>query len=99
MNPHVTKSVQEILNIFHPDKIMDLYNDFVLLFEMCNTSEDDEQELQSMCQDDINLLRLVRTAYALSIIAEKHGYDLRKVADRHPKFYQLCDSIADKQGL
>lgn len=98
MNPHVTKSVQDILKIFHPDKLMELYQDFVLLFEMWNTTPEEEKEIQDFCEDDINLLRLIRTAYALSILAEKHGYDLRKVVDRHPKFYKLCESIASKEG-
>lgn len=94
MNPHVTKSVDEILKIFHPDKLMELYNDFVRLFDTWNTSPEDDEELQKHCSDKLDLLRLIRTAYALSILAENHARDLRKLVDRHPKFYSICESIS-----
>ncbi len=94
MNPHVTKSVDEILKIFHPDKLMDLYDDFVRLFDTWNTSPEEDEELQEHCKDQLDHIRLIRTAYALSILAEKHARDLRKLVDRHPKFYAICDNIS-----
>ncbi len=93
MNPHVTKSVNEILKIFNPDKLMLLYEDFVRLFDTWNTSPEEDEELQQLCEDNLDHLRLIRTAYALSILAENHARDLRKLVDRHPKFYTICESI------
>lgn len=93
MNSHVTKTVDEILKIFHPNKLMQLYDDFVRLYETWNTDAEQDAELQKHCDAELDLLRLIRTAYALSILAENHARDLRKLIDRHPKFYAICESI------
>lgn len=96
MNPHATKTVDEILKIFHPDKLIELYDDFVRLFDTWNINAEEDEELQKHCSDNLDLIRLIRTAYALSIIAENHSRDFRKIVDRHPKFYMICDNITDQ---
>src|SRR5438046_2154652 len=98
MSDHLTEAVDAILKIFGPEKMMLFYADFVRLFEMWNTTEDDEAFLQQQCDSELNQLRLIRTAYALSILAENHARDLRKIVDRHPKFHVICENIAVEES-
>lgn len=75
---------------------MQLYDDFVRVFDTWNSNPEQDEELQRYCKDKLDLLRLIRTAYALSILAENHARDLKKLVDRHPKFHTICDNISDK---
>lgn len=98
MSDHLTKSVDGILKLFGPEKMMQLYEDFVRLFEMWNTTSQEESEMQEVCDSNLDQLRLIRSAYALSILAENHCRDLRKIVDRYPKFNVICENIAKNEG-
>ena len=94
MSDHLTKSVDGILKLFGPEKMMSLYHDFVRLFEMWNTTQQEESEMQELCHSELDQIRLIRTAYALSILAENHSRDLKRIVDRFPKFNVICEDIA-----
>lgn len=97
MTDYLNNSVDGILKLFGPEKMMHLYEDFVRLFEMWNTTPQEECEIQEQCHSELNQLRLIRSAYAISMLAEHHSRDLKRIVDRYPKFNEVCEKIAQQE--
>lgn len=94
MSDHLNKSVEGILKLYGTDKMMQLYEDFYRIFEMWSTAPHEEAEMQELCDSNLDQLRLIRSAYALSMLAQHHYRDLRRIVDRYPNFYIVCENIA-----
>ena len=97
MSDHLNQSVDGILKLYGPEKMMQLYEDFVRLFEMWNTTPQEETEMQELCHSNLDQLRLIRSAYALSLLAENHVRDFKRIVDRYPKFHIICENIAKEE--
>jgi len=93
VSDYLTDSVDGILKLFGPEKMMSLYDDFVRIFEMWNSTPEQDSELQEQCDSSLDRIRLIRSAYALSILAENHSRDLKRIVDRYPKFNVICENI------
>lgn len=90
---HVSKMTSGILNLFLPEQMEQLIIDLHNLTELWEITEEEEKQLQGLVNEELDRLRLIRSAYMLSKLACNHAQALRKINDRFPSYWKICDDV------
>lgn len=85
-----------ILNLFPPETMTCFLEEVNSLTELWGLEEEEERELSQSITDDLNHLRLIRTAYVMSKLASVYCPLLKRINERYPKFWEICDEIKRK---
>ena len=93
------KSIEEQLNKFIQEFdfhfLSQIFNDLNEIFELYDVTEDNDWvEKQISEKDDLKTIRLIRTAYLLSKLAENHAGRLCTIKSQYPKLYQRLEKYS-----
>jgi hypothetical protein len=89
--------IKSILGIYGANELISLIEDTYELFELYNIDEQDDWIREEVGEEKTRDIRLIRTAYLLSRLAEHHGEFLKKIVKHAPKFYIKAESLAKQE--
>lgn len=78
----IEQQINDFLGIFQADEIVSFIKDSFPLFQLYDVDETDDWLRDSVGEDDKNVVRLVRTVYIVSKIADNHSGILATIRAR-----------------
>ena len=88
------EEVNGILEIFGPDQLLEFLKIGWELYDLYGRDEDGDW-VEEIVGDDVDHVRLARTAYLLSALAEKTHKPFSKIHRQHPDFYLKAERLAN----
>lgn len=95
----VNDKVIGILELFGPDRLMEFLTVVQELFALYDVDEAEDWVASKVGEENAREVRLARTAYLLSIIADMHGKYFQKIQRRFPNFYKDAEKIERQVAL
>lgn len=90
--------VNGILKIFGPDQLTDLLRTTWELYDLYGRDEDGDWVEDAVGIENVDEVRLARTAYILSALADHNAKLFDKINKRYPGFYKLAEKLAVQQS-
>lgn len=91
------EAVNGILRIFGPDELTNLLRTTWELYDLYGRDEDGDWVEDAVGIENVDEVRLSRTAYILSSLAEQNAKLFDKINKRYPGFHKLAEKIAEQQ--
>lgn len=89
--------VNGILRIFGPDQLTDLLRTTWELYDLYGRDEEGDWVEDAVGIENVDEVRLSRTAYILSSLADQNAKLFDKINKRYPGFYKLAEKLAEQQ--
>lgn len=89
----LSNQVNGILSLFGPDKLMQFLSDAWELYDLYGRDEDGDWVYDEV-GDDVDHVRLARTAYLLSRLADKSHKSFAKIHRQYPDFHMQAEKVA-----
>ena len=90
------EEIEDFLEFWGADGLYDFMNQLMPLFDMYNVSEDADWLSQLVGKDNVTNIRLIRTAYIMSKIADTNS---AKLCTANIKFKNLWLKIEEAAGV
>lgn len=100
MKKHKTLEIEinEFLQVWGLEQLQQFINDIIPLFDLYNVEEDDDWVKDQVGAENTTNVRLIRTVYLISKIAEHHSSALCKIKIDHRKIWERLESIEAENG-
>jgi len=79
LNRTVEEEINDFLNVYGPATFKLFLKDVEPLYDLYNSVEDEEWIEECEGVDDVNDIRLIRSVYLMSKVADLHALDLSKM--------------------
>lgn len=89
------QDAEKILEQFGPNELYNFLQDTYKLFELYNVEPGDDWVERAIKADDVQGVRLARTAVLLSVIADEHASALSWIARKYPKFWHKALNLKE----
>ncbi len=86
--------VNGILSLFGPDHLQDIMTQMWELYDLYGRDEEGDWVADAVGEGNVREVRLARTAYVLSAIADAHSKALGKIKSRFPGFHKQAEKLA-----
>lgn len=90
--------INEFLQVWGLEQLQQFINDIIPLFDLYNVEEDDDWVKDQVGAENTTNVRLIRTVYLISKIAEHHSSALCKIKIDHRKIWERLESIEAENG-
>jgi len=87
----IETEINEFLNYFDCEKCTNFLRDIIPLFELYDVDEEDDWVRKKVGDEDMLNVRLIRTVYLMSIIAENHGPVLVGIRSKFRNMWQRME--------
>ena len=94
-NKDLEGQANSILRLFGPKEMDLLYHEMVDFLYIWDSCEHTDKLMQAHLTTDLDQLRLLRTAIALSRIADMYSRTFDKISKRFPNFWKRCEQVAE----
>lgn len=94
-NDDLETQANAILRLFGPKEMTELYDEMVDFMYIWEGGEHEDKVLQEQVSTSLDKLRLLRTAIALSRLADLYSRKFDKIARKFPNFWKRCDRVAE----
>lgn len=84
------KDINGFLEDFDITKLLDIIEDIMPLCELYNISDKDDW-VKNLIGDDHRHIRILRTVYLISRIAERHGGKMAIMRMKHPRLFEKME--------
>jgi len=84
-----------ILRLFGPKEIDLLYHEMVDFLYIWDSCDHTDKLMQDELTTDLDHLRLLRTAIAMSRIADMYSRTFDKISRKFPNFWKKCEQVAE----
>lgn len=89
-----TEKAEGILRIFDQPQLMEFLSDAWELFQLYDFTEEQDEQLNNQLLGELREVRLIKTAIALSRLADNNAKRFKKITSRYPGFASQCEDIA-----
>lgn len=83
--------INEFLNYFDCQKLTAFLRDIIPLFELYDVEDEDDWVKEAVGEDNERNVRLIRTVYLMSKIAENHAGVLASIKINYKNFWQRLE--------
>ncbi len=87
----IEKQLNDLLELWGKDEMTSFLRDIIPLFELYNINEEDDWVREAVGQEDEINIRLIRTLYLISKIADNHSGRLCAIKIKHPKLWKKME--------
>lgn len=84
---------------FTGEKMVQLFRDFLPLFEMFDVEDETDWGTDLVGKDNEMTVRLIRAAYLISILAERHAGTLALIKAKHKNLYKRLETAANEPTI
>ena len=91
----IEEEINEALNIIGCKGIISFLRDIIPMFELYDISDESDWVRDQVGEEDERNVRLIRTVYLMSRIAETHTSMLLNLKTRHPKLWEKIRKQVD----
>ena len=95
-NKDLEGQANSILRLFGPKEMDLLYHEMVDFLYIWDCCEHTDKLMQEELTSNLDQLRLLRTAIAISRIADMYNRTFTKIAKRFPNFWKRCEQVAEE---
>lgn len=95
MNKNIEKEINEFLEYWDSEQMCAFLRDIIPLFELYDVEEEDDWVEDAVGKEDKKTIRLIRTVYLISRIAEFHAGKLSSIRVNFKDLYRKME----KYGL
>jgi len=81
------QEINEFLDYFNCEKMIKFLKDIIPLFELYDVEDEDDWVKDAVGEEDERNVRLIRTVYLMSKIAENHSGSLAMIRSRFPNMW------------
>lgn len=85
--------INKFLNVYGADKLQSFLADVIPLFELYDVDDSNDWVKDAVGESDERNVRLIRTVYLLSKIANNHSLALTQINSRFKGLYKRMESI------
>jgi hypothetical protein len=89
----IEQEINEFLEYFDCKKLTEFLSDIIPLFELYNVDEENDWVKNAVGEEAERNVRLIRTVYLMSRIAENHSGCLATIKANHKKIWQRLENI------
>lgn len=93
MKKNIEHELNEFLEEWDVQKLVAFLKDIMPLCELYNVSEDDDWVKDIVGEDGHKDIRLLRTMYLMSKIAENHSGKLAILRSKFPRLYERMEKV------
>lgn len=93
MKKNIEHELNEFLEEWDVQKLVAFLKDIMPLCELYNVSEDDDWVKDIVGEDGHKDIRLLRTMYLMSKIAENHSGKLATLRSKFPRLYERMEKV------
>lgn len=90
--------INEFLNYFDCQKLTNFLRDIIPLFELYDVEDEDDWVKNSVGEENERNVRLIRTVYLMSKIAENHAGTLASLKMNHKDLSRRLEKEKPNQG-
>lgn len=90
------EEMSKIMGIYNCDKFIQLIEDIYEIILLYDVDEDVDWVKDKVGEEDLRDVRIARTAYLLSRLADHHANHLKKVHRAAPGFWHRAEKISQK---
>ncbi len=91
MKTKIDQEIEDFLNTWGTDKILEFLKDIVPVFELYDVDEQNDWVIEAVGEGNEQTIRLIRTAYLLSKIAEKHAKHMSRMNLKHRSLWRKME--------
>ncbi len=84
----VEEEIDQFLTYFDGDKIIKFLYDVIPLFELYDVEDEDDWVRDAVGEEDERNVRIIRTVYIMSKIADNHAGILSTLRLNHPRLWK-----------
>lgn len=84
---NLEQEINEFLDYFNCEKMIKFLKDIIPLFELYDVEDEDDWVKDAVGEEDERNVRLIRTVYLMSKIAENHSGSLAMIRSRFPNIW------------
>ena len=92
----IEEEIEKFLEIWDVKQIVSFLNDIIPLFTLYDVDENDDWLEKIVKKEDLNNVRLIRTVYLLSKIAENHSGKMSSIKIHHRNIHKRLEEIANE---
>lgn len=93
---NVEEEINEFLEDLRNKAIYAFVQDMYPLFDLYNVDKDDDWAEKIVGKEDMHNVRLIRTVYLMSKIAELHAGKLAMLSCKYPKLWKRLEKMVEK---
>lgn len=87
----IETEINEFLNYFNCERLIKFLKDIIPLFELYDVEDEDDWVKDAVGEEDTQNVRLIRTVYLMSRIAENHSGALATVRSKFPDMWRKIE--------
>lgn len=87
----IETEINEFLDYFNCEKLIKFLKDIIPLFELYDVEDEDDWVKDAVGEEDERNVRLIRTVYLMSRIAENHSGSLAMIRSRFPDMWRKME--------
>lgn len=87
----IETEINEFLNYFDCQKLTSFLRDIIPLFELYDVEDEDDWVKEAVGEENERNVRLIRTVYLMSKIAENHSGTFASLKIRHKDLWQRLE--------
>ncbi len=100
MKPKTIESeINEFLDLWDCAALVSFLKDIIPLFELYDVEDEDDWVKNAVGEGDTRNVRLIRTVYLVSRIAEFHAGKLCTIKAKHPQLWKRLEKTANQIGF
>lgn len=92
---NIQDEINEFLQIWTHKELVSLLKDLLPLWELYDVDENDDWLKDLVGEENEQNVRIIRTVYLISIIAERHSGSLSLIKLRHKNLFQRLEQHVD----
>ena len=89
----IDDQINEALAVWDCKQLIAFLRDIIPLFELYDVEDEDDWVKESVGEENERNVRLIRTVYLVSKIAESHAGSLASFRIKFPKLYQKMEEL------
>lgn len=95
INRSLEEEINEFLEMWDCKQQVAFLRDIIPLFELYDVNEEDDWVKEAVGEENERNIRLIRTVYLISKIAENHTGKLTLIKIKYPKLYRKMESTKE----
>ena len=95
----IERELEEFLQLWDFEQLTEFFRDVIPLFELFDCEDESDWVTVEVGVENEQNVRLVRTMYLISRIAEKHTAKLARMKSEHKGLFKRLEKIAEDMKL